>query len=173
VPANGATYTGGLGNSFRELALLIKGGANVRAATIGVGGFDTHEDEGTRPGGYLFGKLGELATAMAAFFKDLGDAGSDVTVIVSSEFGRRVAQNGTGTDHGHGGAVILASGKPLKSSLLGKWGGFSKLDNGDVPEFNNLFDVFGSVMKGRFALSDADIAKVFPRRTFTAMDVFA
>ncbi len=173
VPADGVTYTGGLANQFKELALLIKGGANVRVATIGVGGFDTHEDEGPRPGGYLYGKLTELATALAAFFKDLGDAGSDVTVMVSTEFGRRVAQNGSGTDHGHGGVVILASGKKFKSSLLGQWGGFSKLDNGDVPEFNNLFDVFGSVMKGRFDLTDADITKVFPRRTFTPMELFA
>ena len=60
-----------------------------------------------------------------------------------------------------------------KSSVLGQWGGLGNLDNGDVPEFNNLFDVFGSVMKGRFGLTNAEVTKVFPRRTFTDLDLFA
>jgi uncharacterized protein (DUF1501 family) len=172
TPANGVTYSG-VGNAFKELAILIKGGANVRVATIGMGGYDTHENEGTGPGGYLFGQLNQLANALAAFFSDLGDAGNDVTVMVSTEFGRRVAQNGTGADHGHGGTVILASGKKLASSLLGKWGGFDKLDNGDVPEYNNLFDVFGSVMQGRFGLTDTEIGKIFPSRVFAPMQIYA
>ena len=104
---------------------------------------------------------------MRAFFDDLGPASADVTVMVSTEFGRRVAQNGTGADHGHGSVVIVLSGKPVAGSLLGAWGGLGSLDNGDVPEFNNLFDVFGSVMKGRFELTDAEVARVFPSRTFT------
>lgn len=171
TPAAGVEYTG-VGTAFRELALLIKGGANVRVATIGMGGYDTHENQGSNPGGYLYGRLNELAKAMAAFFKDLGDARKDVTVMVSTEFGRRVAQNGTGTDHGHGSVVIVLSGKQLQSSLLGKWGGFDKLDNGDVPEFNNLFDVFGSIAQGRFGLTDAEVGKVFPRRTFAPLEIY-
>ena len=85
---------------------------------------------------------------------DLGDRAADVTVMVSSEFGRRVSQNGTGTDHGHGGVVTMLSGKPLAGSLLGRWDGLDELDNGDVPEYNNMFDVFGSVMQGRFGLTE-------------------
>src|SRR5262245_32286954 len=172
TPANGAIYDG-IGNSFKQLAQLIKGGANVRVATIGMGGFDTHEDEGPQEGGYLYGRLGELARGLAAFFKDLGPDAEKVTVMVSSEFGRRVAQNGTGTDHGHGGVVLVLSGKKLAGNLLGAWDGLSKLDNGDVPEYNNLFDVFGSVAKGRFGLTDAEVAKMFPARTFKNMEIFA
>jgi len=172
VPAAGVKYDG-IGNSFKELALLIKGGANVRVATIGMGGFDTHEDEGPNQGGYMFGHLGELARAMNAFFTDLGPLAADVTVMVSSEFGRRVAQDGSGTDHGHGGTMVILSGKKLAGNLLGTWNGLSKLDNGDVPEFNNMFDVFGSVIQGRFGLTDAEIGTVFPHRDFKAMKLFA
>jgi uncharacterized protein (DUF1501 family) len=173
TPANGVTYQG-VGNAFKELAHLIKGGANVRVATIGMGGYDTHENQGTADNGYLHGRLGELARAMKAFFDDLGEQRQDVTVMVSTEFGRRVAQNGTGTDHGHGSVVVLLSGKKLAGNLLGQWAGLKdRLDNGDVPEYNNLFDVFGSVMQGRFELTDAEVAKVFPRRTYTPMDLFA
>ena len=172
TPAPGVTYDG-IGNSFKQLAQLIKGGANVRVATIGMGGFDTHEDEGVQEKGYLYGRLGELARGMAAFFKDLGPDAEKVTVMVSSEFGRRVAQNGGGTDHGHGGCVIVLSGKKLAGNLLGTWDGLSKLDNGDVPEYNNLFNVFGSIAKGRFGLTDADVAKMFPARPFKNMEIFA
>jgi uncharacterized protein (DUF1501 family) len=172
TPADGVTYDG-IGNSFMQLAQLIKGGANVRVATIGMGGFDTHEDEGPRKGGYLYGRLSELARGLAAFFSDLGPLAGNVTVMVSSEFGRRVAQNGTGTDHGHGGVVMVLSGKKVAGNLLGTWNGLSKLDNGDVPEYNNLFDVFGSIAKGRFGLTDAEVGTMFPARTFKNMEIFA
>jgi uncharacterized protein (DUF1501 family) len=173
TPTEGVRYEGGVGGAFREFAHLIKGGANVRVGTIGVGGYDTHENQGSNQGGYLFGRLGELARAMAAFFDDLGEQAADVTVMVSTEFGRRVAQNGTGTDHGHGGVVILLSGKPLAGSVLGEWRGLDDLDNGDVPEFNNMFDIFGSVAQGRFDLTDAEVGKIFPRREYAPVKLFA
>ncbi|MDI5943514.1 DUF1501 domain-containing protein, partial [Micromonospora sp. DH15] len=127
-PAEGVKYEG-VGYAFGQLAQLIKGGANVRVATVGMGGYDTHENQGTRPGGQLHRRLGELAAALAAFFTDLGDAAADVTIMVSSEFGRRVASNGGGTDHGHGGVVTVLSGRKLAGSLLGAWNGLSDLDS--------------------------------------------
>lgn len=171
-PAPGVTYEG-IGTAFRELAQLIKGGANVRVATIGMSGWDTHEQQGTADGGYLHGRLSELAKGMAAFFDDLGNRAGDVTVMVSSEFGRRVAENGSGTDHGHGGVVALLSGKKLAGSLLGQWNGLDTLDSGDVPEYNNLFNVYGSVAQGRFGLTDAQVGQVFPKRAYAPMKLFA
>jgi uncharacterized protein (DUF1501 family) len=170
-PAAGVEYQG-IGNAFRELAHLIKGGANVRVATIGMGGWDTHENQGTRDG-YLYNHLGELARAMAAFFDDLGAKSADVTVMVSSEFGRRVSQNGSGTDHGHGGVIAILSGKKLASSLLGRWDGLGTLDGGNVPEFNNMFNIYGSVAQGRFGLTNAEVDKVFPRQKYAPVKLFA
>ncbi|GGL97990.1 DUF1501 domain-containing protein [Micromonospora yangpuensis] len=172
-PAGGVEYTGGVGSAFQQLAQLIKGGANVRVATVGMGGYDTHENQGTREGGQLHRRLTELAGAMAAFFTDLGDRAADVTVMVSSEFGRRVASNGGGTDHGHGGVVTVLSGRKLAGSLLGRWNGLSDLDSGDVPEYNNMFDVYGSVAQGRFGLTNAEVDRIFPRRTYTPMKLYA
>lgn len=173
TPANGATYEGGLAGSFRTLAQLIKAGTNVRAATIGHGGYDTHENQGTA-GGYLFNRLNEVARALAAFFTDLGPAGANVTVLVNTEFGRRVSQNGSGTDHGHGSTAIIASGKPLAGNVLGNWGGLEgKLVGGDVPEYNNMFQLFGSLAQGRFGLSNAEVQKVFPRIKYAPMRLYA
>lgn len=171
-PAAGVAYRG-VGTSFQQIARLIKGGANVRVAAVGMGGFDTHQNQGTTPGGYLYGLLNELATALAAFFDDLGDRAGEVTVMVSSEFGRRVAENGRGSDHGHGGVISVLSGGKLAGSVLGAWTGLTKLDNGDVPEYNNMFDVFGSVAQGRFRLTNAEVLTMFPRRTFAPIELYA
>jgi uncharacterized protein (DUF1501 family) len=174
-PAEGVTYTGSVAAAFRELAMLIKRGANVRVATIGTGGYDTHENEEPHEGGYLYQRLNDLATALVMFYLDLGEQGDDVTVMISTEFGRRVAQTGSGTDHGHGGPVILLTGRNRRfgSSLLGTWRGFESLVRGDIPEYNNMFDVFGSVIKARFGLSDAEVSTIFPNHTFTPMQLFA
>lgn len=171
-PAEGVEYTG-VGNAFKQLAQLIKGGANVRVATVGMGGYDTHENQGTRSGGQLHRRLNELAGAMAAFFTDLGDRAADVTVMVSSEFGRRVASNGGGTDHGHGGVVTVLSGRKLAGSLLGNWAGLDKLDSGDVPEYNNMFNVYGSIAQGRFGLTTTEVDKIFPRQKYTPIKLYA
>ncbi|GAA1892426.1 DUF1501 domain-containing protein [Asanoa iriomotensis] len=170
-PADGVEYQG-IGNAFRQLAQLIKGGANVRVATVGMGGWDTHENQGTQ-GGYVFDHMNELARALAAFFDDLGPAAADVTVLVSSEFGRRVSQNGSGTDHGHGGVIALLSGKKLAGNLLGRWDGLEKLDGGNVPEYNNMFNVYGAVAQGRFGLTNAEVDKIFPRQKYAPVKLFA
>lgn len=170
--APGVRYAG-VGSAFQQLAQLIKGGANVRVATVGMGGYDTHENQGARSGGQLWRRLNELASALAAFFTDLGDRAADVTVMVSSEFGRRVASNGGGTDHGHGGVVTILSGRRLAGSLLGSWRGLNDLDSGDVPEYNNMFDVYGSVAQGRFGLTTAEVDRIFPRRKYTPMKLYA
>lgn len=172
TPAEGVVYEG-IGLAFRQVAHLIKGGANVRVAAIATSGWDTHENQGTKDGGYLHARLSDLARGMAAFFTDLGPAAADVTVLVSSEFGRRVAESGTGTDHGHGGVVMVLSGRGVSSSLMGRWDGLGTLDSGDVPEFNNLFDVYGSVAQSQFGLTDAQIAKIFPQRRYTPMKLFS
>ncbi|WP_213455811.1 DUF1501 domain-containing protein [Rhizomonospora bruguierae] len=172
-PADAAGYDGAAGAALRQVARLIKGGAGVRVATVAVGGFDTHENQGTGPGGYLYGRLNDLATALAAFFDDLGDRRAEVTVMISSEFGRRVAENGRGCDHGHGGVISVLSGRRLAGPLLGAWDGLAELDNGDVPEFTNMFDVFGSVAQGRFALTTGEVQQMFPHRRFTPIELYA
>ncbi|MEE3918034.1 hypothetical protein V2I01_03405 [Micromonospora sp. BRA006-A] len=61
--------------------------------------------------------------------------------------------------------VTVLSGRKLAGSLLGTWNGLDKLDSGDVPEYNNMFNVYGSVAQGRFGLTTAQVDKVFPGRS--------
>ena len=69
---------------------------------------------------------GALAAALAAFHADLGEAFSRTTVLVMTEFGRRVAENGsTGTDHGRG-SVFLTMGEGVgHGRVRGRWPGLA------------------------------------------------
>ncbi|MDQ3106827.1 MAG: DUF1501 domain-containing protein, partial [Actinomycetota bacterium] len=93
-----------------ELAAdLIVRRLGVEVITTGVGGFDTHADQAATHAMLL----GDLATGLASFWKTLTDAGlaDDVLVMTTSEFGRRVAENGSaGTDHGVGGCQFFLGG---------------------------------------------------------------
>ena len=112
TPADGAVYPdGGLGSTLEDLARIIKAKVGLSLATIDIGGWDMHTNEGRVDGGDLRNHLVELDDALDAFAADLGDGFGDVTVVVLSEFGRTVRENGTvGTDHGHGQRVWVLGG---------------------------------------------------------------
>ena len=134
IPANGATYPGsGFGNNLKSIAQMIKLQLGMRIATVDLGGWDTHEYQGNGSGGYFGGKIGELALGLSAFYADLNGAGSEnyaerMTVAVMTEFGRKLIRNESGgTDHGHGGVMLVLGGKVNGGKLYGSWPG---LDNG-------------------------------------------
>jgi uncharacterized protein (DUF1501 family) len=99
--------------------------------------FDTHA-------GQMVGHSGlwaEVSAAVRDFQSDLeeNDAADDMTLLVFSEFGRRVHDNGSGTDHGSGG-VAFVIGNNVKGGLYGEYPSLeeSKLLEGDL-HFNNDF----------------------------------
>jgi uncharacterized protein (DUF1501 family) len=78
-----------------------------------------------------------------------------VTVVVMTEFGRRVAMNDSGgTDHGHGSVMWLLGGGLAGSDVFGKWSQLSAatLADGDVPGWNNPFDVLGELVQKRLGV---------------------
>ena len=121
----------------------LKGIAQVHFANFGTrifyanhGGFDTHTNEMV-----LQQTLWQqLSDALSAFFEDLKehDTGEEIIVFMFSEFGRRVYDNGAGTDHGAGG-VCLAIGKNVKGGEYGQYPSMKEgdLDQGDlVPDLD-------------------------------------
>ena len=77
-----------------------------------------------------------------------------VTVVVMTEFGRRVEMNDSGgTDHGHGSLMWLLGGGLAGSGVYGNWTELTAatLDEGDVPALNNPFDVLGELVQKRLA----------------------
>jgi len=156
---------GNFADALASLAMLIKGGAGVRVACIDVGGWDTHTGMGNVDSGDIQRHLGDLAEALAAFTKDIGTAALDKTTIVTmSEFGRRVEENASGgTDHGHGGAVLVIGGG-VNAGVHGRWDGLSPavLESGDVPGWNDYRNVLTEVVTKRLDLTTGQISGVFP-----------
>jgi uncharacterized protein (DUF1501 family) len=119
--------------------------------------------------------LSDLAIALAAFTSDLGTDLDSTTIVTMSEFGRRVQQNASGgTDHGHGGAVLVIGGG-VSGGVHGAWNGLAagNLDDGDVPGLNDYRDVLTEVVTKRLDLSVGSMATVFPDWTPTAVGVMA
>jgi uncharacterized protein (DUF1501 family) len=161
-----ATYPDGdFATGLAETARLVKSDLGLRVAAIDVGGWDMHTDLGTVDDGAMAGRLGDLGTALGAFTADLGDRLDDVTVVVVTEFGRRVEQNANaGTDHGHGAAALLLGGGVAGGTIHGTWHGLAPdlLDHGDVPGWNDYRDVLGEVVTARLGVSPGALTAVFP-----------
>jgi uncharacterized protein (DUF1501 family) len=120
-PARGASYPRELW-SLAEVANLIKADAGLEAAWIDVGGWDTHRGQGGAQQGDLASRLQSLGRALAAFRTDLGPLLDRVLVLVMSEFGRTLRENGTGgTDHGHGGVMMVMGGAVRGGRVLGRF----------------------------------------------------
>ena len=155
---------GNFADALKSLAMLIKGNAGVRVACIDVGGWDTHTGMGNVDGGDIQRHLGDLAKALAAFTTDIGSALDTTTIVTMSEFGRRVEENASGgTDHGHGGAVLVIGGG-VTAGVHGTWNGLSPevLEQGDVPGWNDYRDVLTEVVTKRLNISAGSMSTVFP-----------
>jgi uncharacterized protein (DUF1501 family) len=121
-----------LAKRLHLIAQLVKAGLTTSIYYTRLGGFDTHANQrGTHDG-----LLRELGVSLQAFLKDLSGAGDGkrVTVLVFSEFGRRVAENASaGTDHGTAAPVFLLGGA-VKAGLHGPHPDLRDLADGD-PKF--------------------------------------
>ncbi len=126
APGGGAVYpNSAFGNSLKQIAQLLKSNLGVEAAFSDIGGWDTHRDQGAA-NGQLANRLREFSDSISAFWRDMGDAAGDVTMVTMSEFGRTARQNGTGgTDHGHANVMFVLGGAVKGGKVYGKWPGLS------------------------------------------------
>jgi uncharacterized protein (DUF1501 family) len=133
-PQHGAVYPEtDFAKALRQTAALIRAQVGLEASCIDLGGWDTHVDQGGVEGRQA-GLMKELADGLAAFHADLGPDVKRVSLVVMSEFGRRVHENGgQGTDHGHGSAMLVLSGNLGKGPVVADWPTLApdKLDRGE------------------------------------------
>ena len=128
-------------------------GTRVMYTTAPYNSFDTHAGElvnHTR-------LWTETSAAIADFYDDLKehDASESVVLLVFTEFGRRVHDNGSGTDHGAGG-VSFVIGDAVKGGLYGEYPSLElgKLNEGDL-QFNNDFRGLYSTLMEKWMGLDA------------------
>ena len=117
-PENNVIYpASALGNSLKQIAQLIKMDVGMEVAFAESGGWDTHFNQGKETG--VFARnVNDLSSCMMAFWADLSRYQDDVTVMTMTEFGRTVAQNGTGgTDHGRASCNFIL-GNGVKGGLV-------------------------------------------------------
>ena len=140
----------------------------ARIAMCELGGWDTHVNQ-MAPLGPLSTNLAALDRGMAALKTGLGEAWAQTVVLVVSEFGRTVAQNGTqGTDHGVGGVAFLAGGAVRGGRVLADWPGLSasSLYQGrDLRATTDLRSVALGILRDHLGIAEARLAGVFPSAT--------
>jgi len=154
---SGEAYPAGpLGTALADAARLIKSGAGIKAAAINTGGWDTHESQNEE----IDGLIGGLGDALLAFRNDLGEEWASTTVLVKTEFGRRAYENASlGTDHGHGGVMLVAGGGVNGGQVYGDWPGLnaSALSDGqDLAVTTDYRQVIAEMLSVRFGQSDLD-----------------
>jgi uncharacterized protein (DUF1501 family) len=158
-PPKAGTYPA---DSFSQglsvIAELIKLNVGLQVAEVEYTSWDTHVNQQPR----FAACATVLSKGLGAFYDDIAAYAGQVTVVVVSEFGRRVQSNASGgTDHGHGNVMLVLGGSVNGGQIYGDWLGLngSVLDLGDVPVTTDYRSVLTEVITG---LRGPPPAGVFP-----------
>jgi uncharacterized protein (DUF1501 family) len=162
----GAVGAGTAGDAAAaELVTLFNSAVGTEVGMLNLGGWDHHRDLGAADGTFA-----TLAGELDAVLDRLLTGIAGVTVLVVSEFGRRVAANDSGgSDHGRGG-LVMALGSRVRGGVHGDWPGLDRLDEGDVPIANDVRVVFAEVAE---RLLGADPAELLPGTPASRLGVLA
>ena len=149
-----------LSQPLMTVAQSIKQDLGLRVATVDVPGWDTHVGQA----GQFQSLIGGLSAAVMAFWRDLGPIQHDVSVVVMSEFGRRLRSNTAGgTDHGRGNVMLVLGPQSRGGRMVGRWPGLSNdvLEEGaDLAVVTDYRSVLAELMSGHMGMTAAD--RVFP-----------
>ena len=132
----------------------IKGNLNSKVYYTSQNGYDTHDNQLN----LHHRNLTELNDAVAAFYGDLKSAGllQNVTLVVFSEFGRRVKDNGSGTDHGTAAPMFIIGGG-TKGRVLGGNPNLVDLDNGDLQHEIDFRAVYATLLRDKMGFDAKQI----------------
>lgn len=124
TPDNGGVYdkAGAFGAGLKTIARLIKMDVGLTAASVDIGGWDTHEGQ---PGRFK-NAVDQLSTGLGTFWNDTAPYHDRMVVVVMTEFGRRLRGNrSTGTDHGRASVMAVIGGRVAGGRILGQWPGLA------------------------------------------------
>lgn len=135
-----------LGKNLEWIARLIKGNLNSKVYYTSQSGYDTHDNQIN----IHRRNLTELNDAIYSFYTELKKANllQNVTLIVFSEFGRRVKDNGNGTDHGTAAPMFIIGGNN-KGKIIGRNPNLADLDNGDLKYEIDFRSVYASLLQSK------------------------
>jgi uncharacterized protein (DUF1501 family) len=156
------------GRQLSSIAKIINADRGLEVTALDYGGWDHHTNEGPIDG-QLGRKLADVSASIGAFVAEVHPARMKrVLILIMSEFGRTVKENGNqGTDHGHGG-FMLAVGGPVKGGkVYGKW---TSLENDklyqrrDLPVHTDFRLVFAEALHDLFGFDGMKLG-MFPQYT--------
>lgn len=161
-PGHGAVYEETeTGRALRTVAQLIRMEAGLSVACVDVNGWDHHENMGGR----FASLVGQFARGLAAFWNDVAAYHDRLTLVAMTEFGRRLRTNkSNGTDHGHGGVMLVVGGHINGGAMHGRWPGLASahLDNGvDLAVTTDYRAVLAEILAKRLNAAAA-LPRIFP-----------
>ncbi len=146
----------------REVAKLMRGDTKTQLAFMDIGGWDTHINQ-KRILDRLLSPLGE---GLATLIRDLGSISSDTVIMVMSEFGRTVQENGNeGTDHGHGNLMWLLGGGVKGGKIYGQWQGLTEsvlYEGRDMPVTTDFREVIACILTQHLSISARNLTQILP-----------
>lgn len=171
---------GGRGREAMETTLaavgkILSAPNGPRIATIEIGGWDTHAQQGLEQGA-LANNFAALDGAFGALKKSMGALWGQTVVLAATEFGRTVAGNGTGgTDHGTASCAFIAGGGVKGGKVYGAWPGLDKAQlyqGRDLRPTTDLRQVAKAVLTRHIGLGAGDVERhIFANSTnLRAMD---
>lgn len=156
---------GGFADALQTVAGAIVRGIGSKVFWLQTGGYDTHAGQGGGGGGGYANLMGTLGDGLGAFYADIRNQGlaADTTVIVFSEFGRRISENGSaGTDHGAAGLMMVLGGSVrggIRGTAASLSPGHPTLENnsGDVRYETDFRSVYASLLEQWLGVSSVPI----------------
>jgi len=148
LPVTNGGNAGGDSNLAQQLdvvAKLIAAGSPTKVWSVSLGGFDTHANEANAQAALL----GSVSDSISRFISQMKGTsrGADVTLVVYSEFGRRVVGNGSqGTDHGTSGPMFIV-GDRVNGGFYGDQPSLKNLVSGDLAVTTDFRDVYATILE--------------------------
>jgi uncharacterized protein (DUF1501 family) len=160
-----------LETAARGLERFVAAGLPVHAAFLESDGWDSHRGQGADTG-QVAGRIEDLARALAVLAAPMPD-GRSAHIVVLSEFGRTVRANGSGgSDHGHGG-VMLVVGPGVQGGVHGRWTGLDPenlYEGRDLPVHTDFRSVLSEVLSAHRGARVP--AETFPGFTASPLGLF-
>jgi uncharacterized protein (DUF1501 family) len=193
TPFTTVTFPAGnsLADQLKVVARLIKGksdmGVNRQVFLVSLGGFDTHDFLARDHGGFkdgagavIPGLMGKVSAAMTAFYNATVEMGlaEKVTAFTASDFGRTLASNGDGSDHGWGSHHLVVGGAVAGKQIYGEAPPVSVSDakTGNVYNPENQWhvgqgrllpttsvDEYAATMARWFGVAESEMTGVLPK----------
>jgi uncharacterized protein (DUF1501 family) len=159
---NGAPPAAGIPAAAARIAQLLAGDPGIRLVFADFGGWDTHVDQK----GQLALRLRALGGGLASLARGLGRTWDDTVVVVLSEFGRTVHENGNaGTDHGHGNVIWVAGGNVAGGKVYGEWPGLTPAQlyqRRDLAVTTDFRCALAAILERHLRLDDPQLDAIFP-----------